>query len=381
MKIKTRFILLATFGFLGAIVLGQSAWGFFWSDKKDDTIKIAVVSPYSGDLASYGIPSKNAAKLAVNALNANGGILGKKIKLFEEDDVCEANTAANVANKLVSEKVFGVVGHLCSGATKAALPIYQSANIIVISPASTNPDLTLTGKNKNFFRTIAHDAAQANLQVDFIVKKLKSKKVAVIHDKADYGKGLADLVKEGLEKAGVNVVLYEGITAGAVDYSALINKTKKAAPETVVFGGYHPEASKIVGQARSKGITANFVSGDGVKDPSFLKIAGKSAEGYYTSAPTDVSQFPMAKSVSDQYKKTYQSDPGTFSLQSYAAIQALANAIRVAGEADYQKTVDALKTQTVDTPLGKISFDENGDVIGAGFAMYQVVNGTFQRAK
>lgn len=364
------------------IVLSAIVFVFSGCEKKgNETIRIAVVSPYSGDLASYGIPAKNAAIIAVKAINAKGGVLGKQIELLEEDDVCEANTAANVATKLVSKKVVGVIGHLCSGATKAALPVYKDAKIVVISPASTTPDLTLEGSNPNFFRTIAHDAAQATLQVNFAITKLQAKKVAVIHDKADYGKGLADLAKQGLEKAGVNVVLYEGLTAGAVDYSALVNKIKEANPDTVIFGGYHPEASKLVMQARQKGITANFISGDGVKDPSFLKIAGQSAEGYYTSAPTDVSQFPMAKAVSETYKTTFSADPGTFSMQAYAAVQALSNAIEVAGSTDFAKVVAALKSQTVDTPLGKISFDEHGDVVGAGFAMYQVVDGNFKKVE
>ncbi|MBF0286872.1 MAG: branched-chain amino acid ABC transporter substrate-binding protein [SAR324 cluster bacterium] len=345
-----------------------------------DTIKIGVASPYSGDLASYGIPAKNAAEIAVKAINAKGGILGKQVELLAEDDVCEPNTATTVAAKLVAAKVVAVIGHLCSGATEAALPTYRDAKVIVISPASTNPTLTLSGKYPNFFRTIAHDAAQADLQVAYALK-LGTKKAAVIHDKGTYGKGLASLARDGLEKANVEVVLFEGITPGAVDYSALIRKISRAKVDTVVFGGYHPEASKIIKQARQKKINANFISGDGVKDPSFLKVAGKYAEKYYASAPTDVSQVAMAKSVSDEYKKVFGSDVGTFSLQAYAALQALAGSIEAAGSTNYDDVVKAMRAKKVNTPLGTINFDASGDVLGAGFAMYQVMDGKFVEAK
>lgn len=341
------------------------------------TIKIGVASPFSGDLASYGVPVKNAVMIAADKINDQGGILGRKIEILMEDDVCEPNTATSVANKLVASGVVAVVGHLCSGATEAALAIYRNANVIVISPASTNPDLTLSGKNPNFFRTIAHDAAQANLQVNFAVNNLKIKKAAVIHDKGTYGKGLAELVKAGLEKNKVKVVMFEGITPGAVSYSALVSKIKRnkitsKRNTAVFFGGYHPEASKIVTEARKKRSNANFISGDGVKDPSFLKIAGRYALDYYVSAPTDVTKVPMARRVSRAYKKRFGSDPGTFSLQGYSALLAIANAIEKSGSVKYNAVVKTLRSSRVGTPLGAISFDKNGDIVGAGFTMYQI---------
>ncbi|MGK0289292.1 MAG: branched-chain amino acid transport system substrate-binding protein [bacterium] len=367
-------------GKLTLIVLALFALIFAGCDQtpKSNTIKIAVISPFSGDLASYGISVRNAVRLAVEKINKKGGINGKKIELLEEDDVCDANTAADVANKVVSAGVKIVIGHLCSGATKAALPIYKQAKVIVISPASTTPDLTLKGGNPNFFRTIAHDAAQASLQVNFIVNKLKGKRVAVIHDKGSYGKGLATLVRNQLKAKGKEVVLFEGVTAGAMSYTSLILKIKQANVDTIAFGGYHPEASKIVKEAKEKGIVANFISGDGVKDPSFLKIAGSFAEGYYTSAPTDTKTLPMAKLVVKEYKEKFKKDIGTFTLQAYAAVNVIANAIQRTKSTDYIKLVNALRTESVSTPLGRISFDKNGDVIGAGFTMYQVKNGEFQ---
>ena len=257
-----------------------------------EPIRIGVAGPLSGDLAPYGIPAKNAVVLAAEQLNAKGGVNGRKVEIIAVDDVCKPEAATNVASKLIYEKVVAVIGHICSGATKAAMPAYREAKVPVISPSATSPELTLEGSNPYFFRTIPHDAAQAIIQADFIVGYLKAKRVAVIHDKGDYGKGLATLVKAELERRNIKVVLFEGVTPGAVDYSAMVRKIKRSKPDVVAFGGYHPEGSKIVTQARKKRIKAHFISGDGLKDPSFIKIGRKYVEGYYVSSPADISELP-----------------------------------------------------------------------------------------
>jgi len=156
-----------------------------------DTIKMGVAGPHSGDLASYGIPTVKAAELVVKKINAEGGVLGKQVELIVEDDVCKPEIATNTATKLVGEGVNVVLGHICSGATKAALGIYKDSKIVVMSPSATNPALTQSGDYPNFYRTIASDDAQARLEVDFAMDVLKVKKIAELHDKGDYGKGLA----------------------------------------------------------------------------------------------------------------------------------------------------------------------------------------------
>ena len=304
--------------------------------------------------------------------------MGKKVELMVEDDVCKPEIAANTATKLVSQKADIVLGHICSGATKAALGIYKDSNLIAMSPSATNPALTQSGDYPNFYRTIASDDAQARLEVDFALDTLKVKKIAVLHDKGDYGKGLAEFAKMFLEKdSRAEVVLYEGITPGAVDYSAIVNKIKFSGAEAVIFGGYHPEASKIVTLMRKKKMKTLFISDDGVKDDTFIKVAGKYAEGVYATGPKDVSDNPLAKKANEDHKKTYGQDPGAFFLNAYAATQALLNAIDKAGSTDYEAVAKALKTEYVETPLGKIKFDERGDAEGVGFSMYQVKNGMY----
>ena len=347
-----------------------------------DTIKLGIAGAHSGDLASYGLPSVKAAELVVKDINARGGILGKKVELLIEDDACKPEMATNTATKLVSKKVDIVMGHICSGATKAALGIYNDARIIVMSPSATNPELTQSGQYPNFFRTIASDDTQAKLEVDFAMNRLKVKTIAVLHDKGDYGKGLAEYARKfAAATKNVKVVLYEGITPGAVDYSAIVQKIKQSGAEAVIYGGYHPEAASIVSQMRKKGLKTIFISDDGVKDITFIKVAGKYAEGVYATGPKDTSKNPLAIAANEAHKKTYGSDPGAFYLNAYAATQAILHAIQKAKSTDYTKVSNALRTYAVDTPLGKIKFDKKGDAIGAGFTMYQVRNGVYVEVK
>lgn len=343
-----------------------------------ETIKVGVAGAHSGDLASYGLPSVRAAELVVNGINARGGILGTQVELLVEDDVCKPEVATNTATKLVSQHVDVVIGHICSGATKAALAIYRDENVICMSPSATNPPLTQSGEYPNFFRTISSDDAQARMEVDFALKVLKVRKIAVLHDKGDYGKGLAEFAKAFLEKEpDAKVVLFEGVTPGAVDYSAVVQKIRRSGAEAVIFGGYHPEASRIVMQMRKKRMKTYFISDDGVKDDTFIKVAGKYAEGVYATGPRDTTGNPLAQAAIEAHKDTYGDEPGAFFLNACAATQALLNAIAKAGSPDYEAVAKALKTEYVDTPLGRIKFDEKGDAVGIGFTMYQVKDGAY----
>ncbi|MBI9082203.1 MAG: branched-chain amino acid ABC transporter substrate-binding protein [Desulfobacterales bacterium] len=375
-KKGTRLLILAMVGLL--MVLGMTGIG-----GAADTIKIGVAGPHSGDLASYGIPTINAAKLVVEKRNAMGGICGKQIELIIEDDVCKPEVATNTATKLASQKVPAVIGHICSGATKAAMGTYKDSKILAISPSATNPPLTQSGDYPNFFRTIASDDAQARLEVDFAVGKLGLKKIAILHDKQDYGKGLAEFAKAFIEKeAGAEVVLYEGVTAGAVDYSAVVQKIKRSGAEAVIWGGYHPEASKIVSQMRKKRMKTILISDDGVKDDTFIKVAGKYAEGVYATGPMDTSTNPMYKMATEEHQKKFGTDPGAFFHNAYAATLALINAMEKSNSTDdYDKITNALRSEWVATPVGIIRFDDRGDAIGVGFSMYQVQKGVYVELK
>ncbi len=344
----------------------------------EDTIKFGVAGAHSGDLASYGLPTVNAAKVVIDKINKDGGINGKKVELLVEDDVCKPEVATNTATKLVSNGVDVVLGHICSGATVAAMPIYKASGVLVMSPSATNDALTLSGENPNFFRTIAPNAAQGPAMAKFAIDKLGAKKIAVVHDKADYGKPLAEGAKKYIDDSDkADVVLFEGITPGAVDYSAIVQKIKRSRADVVVFGGYHPEASKIVSMMRKKRLKTKFVSDDGVKDDTFIKVAGKNAEGVYAAGPKDNSKNKLAMAAREEHKAKFGTDAGAFYDNAHAAATAMLNAIKKAGSTDLEALRKALQSEKVDTTIGTISFDEYGDAIGAGYSMYVVKDGQY----
>lgn len=364
---------------VAVVLLISASFAFAGGQGESGAIQIGVAGAHSGDLASYGIPTVHAAELVVEEINANGGINGQMVELVVEDDQCKPEVATNTAAKLVGEGVVAVIGHICSGATRSALGIYTSENIVTISPSATNPGLTQSGDFPVFFRTIAPDDAQGQLQAQFAAEELGLGSVAILHDGGDYGKGLADFAREALENSypDVEIALYEGVTPGAVDYSAIINRVAQSGAEGVLFGGYHPEASKLVGQMRTQGMDTVFISGDGVKDETFINVAGADAEGVYASGPTDTSSNPLFQEAADAHREKYGEDPGPFFMNAYAAALAITHAIEVAESVEAEAIMDALRDTSVRTPLGEISFDDRGDAEGVGFAMYQVQDGVY----
>lgn len=343
---------------------------------------LGVAGAQSGDLASYGLPTVNAAKLVAKEINAKGGVNGMQVEVLPVDDQCKPEQATNAATKIVADKVTIVIGHICSGATKAALPIYKDAKVILMSPSATSTELTQSGSYPNFFRTISYDLIQGKAAAEFATGELKVKKVAVIHDKGDYGKGFAESAKKALEDGKLaKVVLFEGITPGGVDYSAVIQKVKAAGADCVLFGGYHPEASKIVVQMHKKGLKIPFVSDDGVKDDTFIKTAGADADGVYATGPQILADNAIYKKAIEDHKKEFNAEPGAFFPQAYAAAQALLNAVAKAGSTDYDKVVAALQKEFIETPVGKIKFDAKGDAEGVSFSVYQVKNGKYELVK
>lgn len=350
-----------------------------------ETIKIGVAGAHSGNLAGYGEGTLNAAKLVAKRVNEAGGIAGgRMIEIVAQDDQCKPELATNAATKIISDDIKMVVGHICTGATRSALPLYTDAKVISISPSSTSPNLTSSGDNPYFFRTIAADDDQARIGVHCLENILKVKKVAILHDKEEYGKGYAEFVREFLAKDGkVKVVLFEGISAGAVDYTGIIQKVRASGAEALVFGGYDPEASKLVAQMRKRKINIPLISEDGIRVESFIRLAGKAAEGTFASGTKDFSDNPLYKQAVQEHLDMFGTPPpAQFFYQGYAAVQCAVNAIDKAGsDRDLQKMLDVLHTEYVDTPLGKVRFDKKGDAEGVGFALFKVENGKFVEVK
>ena len=347
-----------------------------------DTIKIGVPGAHSGELASYGLPTLNAVNLVVADYNAKGGIYGKQIEIISFDEGCKAEIATNAATKLISDGVVAVIGHTCSNAGKAAMPLYNNAKVIVISPSITAPAMTMSGENPYFFRTVANDTASAVAGAEYVLNKIQAKKVAVLHDNSEYGKGYAEQAIDYMKKNGnIEVVLFEAITPGAADYSSVIRKVRRADADVLMWGGYYPEASKLLSNMNSLEVFIPFIGPDGLKDQGFIELAGQDAENVYASGPTDTSANPVSKEYAEKHQAKYGSAPGAFFDNAISAAIALLNAIEKAGTTDAAKVMEALHKEDVETAVGTIHFDENGDAVGVGMSIYQIQNGQYVEMK
>ena len=342
-------------------------------------IVIASAGPFTGSYAAFGEQLKRGATQAVADLNAAGGVLGQKLKLEYGDDACDPKQAVSVANKFANQKVVFVSGHFCSGSSIPASEVYKEENILQISPASTNPKLTEQGFF-NVFRTCGRDDQQGPFDGDFIADNFKGKRVAIVHDKQTYSKGLADEVKKQINKRGVKEVLYDTVTAHEKDYSAIVTKLKANNVDILFYGGYHSEAGQIVRQMRSQGLKTRVVGGDALFIPEFWTITGDTGEGTLASFSPDPRQNPEAAAVVKKFRDQ-KYEPEGYTLYSYAAVQAWAQAAEKAKSTDAKKVAAALKSGTFNTVLGKISFDSKGDIKGETYIMYEWTKGQLKAIK
>ncbi len=327
-------------------------------------ITIAVAGPMTGAVASIGEQIRHGAELAAEAINKNGGVNGKMIKISVQDDACDPKQAVAIANRIVSAGIKFVDGHACSGSSIPAAEVYGENNILMMSPASSAPKLT-DDAAKNSYTTIlrlyGRDDAQGRFIGPWIKEKYGAKKIAILHDKSAYGKGLADVVKEDLNKTGVKEVLYEGINAGEKDYTAVVNRLRSAGVEFLYFGGYHTEAGLIKRQAADQNYQFQLMMGDSLATPEFWSVAGPAGEGTLFTFPPDARENEAAKAAMEQFKQVNFAPEG-FTLFSYAVIQAIAGGIAKANSTDPVAIAKALRSANVDTVIGPVSFDEKGDV-------------------
>ena len=336
-------------------------------------LKIGVAGPMTGANAAFGEQYMKGAQAAADAINKAGGINGEQIKLVAGDDACEPKQAVAVANRLVDQdKVIGVVGHFCSSNTIPASDVYADAGVIMITPGSTNPQVT-ERKLDAVFRMCGRDDQQGIVAGDYIVDVLKGKKVAVINDKDTYGKGLADATSAQLTKRGVKPVLEEGLTRGEKDFSALVTKIRSLGADVVYFGGLHPEAGPLVRQLREAGLKdVKFMSDDGVVTDELVATAGgpQYVDGVYMTFGADPRLLPDSKAVVEQFRKA-GTEPEGYTLYAYASVQALADAFNGAKSNKGEDAAKWLKANPVETVMGKKEWDAKGDLKVSDYVVYQ----------
>ncbi|GAB4539685.1 MAG: branched-chain amino acid ABC transporter substrate-binding protein [Anaerolineales bacterium] len=357
--------------------------------QKGQTVKVGYAGPMTGDYSQFGIDMSNAMKIAVADF---GDVQGWKVEMAIEDDGGGAEGGAAVANKLVSDPTFvAMAGHAFSGATAAAIPIYEKAGVPMMSPSATNPDLTAKG-SKVFNRNAFTDTEQGIGAAKYLFEQLGVKKLALMHDGSDYGQGLAKVVEENFAAMGGEVVAFEAVTPGESDYSAPLAAVASKTPEALYFGGYNAEASVLVNQMEQAGLSGViFFGGDGIYGKDFLSKVGANGEGVYSATLVPPGTDPILK-----FNKAYLDATGTeagvlsaYTWNSYDAVGALIQAINsvaiVQGDTLYiprGALVSAVRgMKDYQGIAGVITCKDNGECNASGPVFYIVKNGEWVPAE
>ncbi|WP_178124482.1 branched-chain amino acid ABC transporter substrate-binding protein [Spartinivicinus ruber] len=335
-----------------------------------ETIKIALAGPVTGPVAQYGDMQFIGAKMAIEQVNKMGGANSNTLEGVVYDDACDPKQAVAVANKIVNDGIRYVIGHLCSNSTQPASDIYEDEGVLMVTAASTNPDITTRGYNL-VFRTIGLDSLQGPTAGKFIVEKIKPKRVAIIHDKQQYGEGIATAVKNVLEKNNISVVLFEGVTSGDKDFSALIAKLKKENVDFIYYGGYHPELGLILRQSAEKGLNVQFMGPEGVGNKDISAIAGKASEGLLVTLPKSFDEDPENAKLVKAFKEKGQDPSGPFVFTAYSAVQVIADSMNIAKSSEPETVAKALRNNQFKTPTGTLAFDKKGDLKDFSFVVYK----------
>ncbi len=365
---------MGTFAFKAGAIAGLlalaagSAWG------QEQVVKIGHVAPLSGGQAHYGKDNERGAMLAIEDLNKQGLMIGgKKIKfeLVSEDDAADPKQGTAVAQKLVDEKVAGVVGHLNSGTTIPASKIYFDAGIPQITPSATNPKYTMNGY-ATAFRIIANDNSLGAATADYATKKLGAKKVAVIDDRTAYGQGLADIFAKVAETNGAKIVSRQFTNDKATDFSAILTAIKPEKPDVIFYGGMDTQGGPILRQMKELGISAYFMGGDGICTVELAKLAGDaiSDKAICAEGGASLDKMPKGADFKARFDAKYHEPIQVYAPYSYDAVMTLAAAMKAANSVDPGKYLPALASIQYNGVTSKVSFDKTGELINPATTLY-----------
>ncbi|NUT58217.1 MAG: branched-chain amino acid ABC transporter substrate-binding protein [Agromyces sp.] len=371
---RTRLLQLATGASLLLAMTGCSgglAVGGGGGDDGDGPITFGMLAPFSGSESAFGAYMQNGAQLAVDELNADGGVLGRELELIVEDDACDATTAVAGANKLVTEGVDASVGGYCSGATLPTLPIFDEAGVPMVIPAANSNELVqgLPG----VFLINGTGTQQAAAAVQY-AEAIGATTVAAIDDATSYSADLAASFVEQAGEAGLEVAFEETVTPGENDYSAVATELASTQPDLVYWTGYYQEGGLIVRQATDAGYAGAFLVGDGSVDAKFAEIAGP---GYTDNVVATFTQTPDMIEGADQWIAEYSElageAPGPYSTQAYDAVRVMAQAIEDAGSTDFDAVVAGLEgLEGFDTFAGPLTFTDDHTLSGGGFVIVSI---------
>ena len=351
---RNRRLILILSTFAAALALGSCGGG-----DTGDTIKIGEFASLTGATASFGTSSHNGAVMVIDAVNASGGVLGKKVKLITQDDQSKPGEAATAVRKLISrDRVVALIGEIASSRSLEAGPIAQQSKIPMVSPGSTNPNVTKVGDY--IFRVCFIDPFQGTVMAKFTLNSLKKTRVAILTDvRQDYSVGLAQFYKDYLTKNGGTIVSEQSYSSGDQDFKAQLTSIKGANPEVLFVPGYYNEVGLVARQARELGITVPLLGGDGWDSPTLTQIGGAALENTFFSNHFSVEdKNPVIQDFVRDYRERFKKDPDGMAALGYDAAKVLLDAMTRAGTTEPAKVRDALAA-TVDFQgvTGKISID------------------------
>ncbi|WP_018352412.1 branched-chain amino acid ABC transporter substrate-binding protein [Longispora albida] len=360
------------------LALPGCSGGLFGGGDDTSEIVLGMPVPLSGDSAAIGPYMRNGAQLAIDELNAKGGVLGRKLKLAAEDDACDPQTATAAATKLVSQKVVASVGGYCSGATLPTLPVFDRAKIPVVIPAA-NSDQLFEKKLPYVFLINSTGTQQAGTAVEWATKQSLSR-VVVVHDNTSYSKNIADLTSAALKERSAGSVV---ITKGEAEHGPAVTAVRAKNPDLVYFTGYYADGGLFIRQLRQAGYTGKIMVADGSVDKQLITIAGQDkAQGVYATM-TGLPEFtPGAEQWISKYKEKFGSEPGPYSTQSYDAVRLVADALTRAASTDGDKLRKALE-ETKAFPMfsGPLSFTPQHTLAVSGFVILEVKGSRFELVK
>lgn len=325
-------------------------------------ILIATAGPMTGVYAWSGEQYQRAVNLAVEELNLRGGVLGQRVDLIIGDDACDADQAVALARKLADDGVVFVAGHWCSHTSIPASKIYEDARILQIAPGSASAKLTDEGR-ANVFRVCGRDDKQGAMVADHLADRWAGKEIAILDDGTTWGTGVANGVRLRMKERGLRASVDEALKPGETDYSSLISKMQAAGVDVFFLGGYHVEAGLIFRQAHDRDYDLQLIATSSMASEDFPIIAGPEFGGTAMAGQTDMRASPQAVEVVARFRDQGY-EPLGYTLYAYAAVQVWAQAVEAAGSTDLNAVVSAMHSRQFDTVLGKIGFDEKGDVTG-----------------
>ncbi|MGZ4811070.1 MAG: ABC transporter substrate-binding protein [Thermoanaerobaculia bacterium] len=340
-------------------------------------ILIGEYGSLTGPQATFGQSTHNGVMMAIDEVNAKGGINGRKLKVLTEDDQSKQEEAANAVTKLISQNsVIAVIGEVASSASIAAAPICQSNKVPMISPSSTNPQVTQKGDY--IFRMCFTDDYQGHSMADYVGKQLGIKTAAILTDvKSDYSQGLGHFFEERFTQLGGKIVARASYANGDSDFKAQLTSLKPTKPQILFVPGYYTDIGQIAIQARDLGITAPLVGGDGWESPKLIEIGGKALEGsYYSNHYFYNDPNPVVREFVQKYKDRYGAVPDALAALGYDSAKVLADAIGRAGKTDGPAVRDAIRaTKGFNAVTGIINMGPDRNPVGKKLVVEEIRGG------